>query len=62
MLGIQSGDLLTDDIHVNVEVTFDNKFIVDVSDGEAVLGGFHGTAEDVAADGLDDILHKLWFI
>lgn len=40
-------------------VTFDNKFIVDVSDDKAVPEGFHGIAEDVAADGLDDIFHEL---
>lgn len=59
MSGIQSGELLTDDIRVNVGVSFDNKFIVDVSDDKAVPEGFHGIEEDVAADGLDDIFHEL---
>lgn len=54
----ESAHLLTDDIQANVGITFDNKFIVDVSDDKAVLEGFHGIAEDVAADGLDDIFHK----
>lgn len=32
---------------------------MDVSDDEAVREGLHSIAEDVAADGLDDILHEL---
>ncbi len=40
-------------------VTFDNKFIVDVADDKAVPDSFHGIAEDVAADGLDDIFHEV---
>lgn len=31
---------------------------MDVPDDEAVPEGFHGVAEDVPADGLDDIFHK----
>ena len=32
---------------------------MDVSDDEAMPESFHGVAEDIAADGLDDIFHEL---
>ena len=32
---------------------------MDVTDDEAVPKSLHGVAEDVAADGLDDVLHEL---
>ena len=51
--------LLTDNIQVNIRAAFDDQLIMNVTDDEAVLESFHGVAKDVAADGLDDILHKL---
>lgn len=54
-----SAHLFTDDFPVNSGITFDDQFIMDVSDDEAVPEGLHSIAEDVAADGLDDILHEL---
>lgn len=54
-----SSHLLTDGIQVNAGTAFDDQFIMDVSDDEAVPECFHGIAEDIAADGLDDILHEL---
>ena len=38
---------------------FDDQLIVDVTDDEAVPKSLHGVTEDVAADGLDDVLHEL---
>lgn len=32
---------------------------MDVTEDEAVPKGFHGVAEDVATDSLDDVLHEL---
>ena len=32
---------------------------MDMTDDETVFEGLHGIAENVAADGLDDILHEL---
>ena len=43
----------------NVRAAFDDQLIMNVTDYEAVPEGFHGIAEDVAADGLNDVLHKL---
>lgn len=54
-----SAHLLADRIQVNIWVAFDNQFIMDVPDDEAVPEGFHGVAENVAADCLDDVLHEL---
>lgn len=54
--------LLANRIQVNIWAAFDDQLIMDVPDDEAVPEGFHGIAEDVAADGLDDVLHKLWTI
>ena len=51
--------LLADHFRVNSGVTFDDKFIVDVADDKAVAESLHSIAEDVTADGLDDILHEL---
>jgi len=55
----RSAHLLTDYIQVNISVAFDDQLIMNVTDDEAVPESFHGIAEDVAADGLDDILHEL---
>lgn len=46
-------------IQINVRAAFDDQLIVDVTDDEAVPKSLHGVAEDVAADGLDDVLHEL---
>lgn len=50
--------LFADCFQINAGAAFDYKFIVDVSDDEAVPEVFHSVAEDVPADGLDDIFHK----
>lgn len=55
----RSAHLLTDHIQVNIWAAFDNQLIMNVTDDEAVPESFHGVAKDVAADGLDDILHEL---
>lgn len=55
----RSAHLLTDHIQVNIGPAFDNKFIVHMSDYEAMPECLHGVAEDVAADSLDDVLHEL---
>ena len=51
--------LLADHIQVNVRAAFDDQLIMNVADNEAVAESFHSVAEDVAADGLDDVLHEL---
>lgn len=51
--------LFADDFQINARIAFDNQFIMDMSDDETMPEGLHGIAEDVAADGLDDILHEL---
>ena len=55
----RSAHLLTDHIQVNIRAAFDDQFIMNMTDDEAVPECFHGVTEDVAADGLDDILHEL---
>ena len=55
----RSSHLLTDYIEVNAGAAFYYQFIVDVSDDKAMGEGTHGIAEDVPADGLNDILNKL---
>lgn len=55
----RSAHLFTDHIQINVRAAFDDELIVDVTDDEAVPKSLHGVAEDVAADGLDDVLHEL---
>ena len=55
----RSAHLLTDDIQINIGTAFDNQLIMDVPDDEAVPESFHGVAEDVTADSLDDVLHEL---
>ena len=54
-----SSHLLTDDFQVNAGAAFDDQFIMDVSDDEAVPESFHGVAEDVPADSLHDVFHEL---
>ena len=55
----RSAHLLTDHIQVSIKAAFDDQLIVNVTDDEAVSESLHGVAEDVAADSLDDVLHKL---
>ena len=55
----RSAHLLTDHIQVNIKAAFDDQLIMNVTDDEAVSESFHGVTEDVAADGLDDVLHEL---
>ena len=55
----RSARLLTDHIQINVGAAFDDQLIMNMADDEAVPEGFYGVAEDVAADGLDDVLHEL---
>ena len=54
-----SAHLFTDSFEIDAGITFDDQFIMDMSDDEAVPESFHGVAEDVSADGLHDVLHKL---
>lgn len=53
-----SAHLLTDGFQVNIRVAFDDQFIMDVTDDKAVPECFHGVAEDVTTDSLDDVLHE----
>ena len=53
-----SSHLLTNDLQINAGVAFDNQFIMDVSDDKAVPECFHGIAENITADCLDDILNE----
>ena len=55
----RSAHLLTDHIQVNVRTAFDDQLIMNMTDDEAVPESFHSVTEDVTADCLDDILHKL---
>ena len=55
----RSSHLFADDIQINSRAAFDDKLIMNVTDDEAVPESFHGVAEDVAADSLDDVLHEL---
>ena len=50
--------MLTDRIQVNVRTAFDDQLIMNVADDEAVPERFHSVTEDVAADGLDDVLYE----
>lgn len=56
-----SAHLFTDSFQINSGITFDDKLIMDVSDDKAVPECLHGIAENVVADGLDDILNGLLF-
>ena len=50
--------LFADSFQVNAGAAFNDQLIVDMSDDEAVPEGFHSVAEDVPANGLNDIFHK----
>ena len=54
-----SAHLFTDNFQVNSGIAFDDKFVVNMPDDKAVAKSFHSIAEDVAADGLNDILYEL---
>ena len=54
----RSAHLLTDHIQVNARTAFDDQLIMNVADDEAVPERFHSVTEDVAADGLDDVLYE----
>lgn len=58
----RSAHLLANHIQVNIRVAFDDQLIMNVTDDEAVPESLHGVTEDVAADGLNDVLHKLLLI
>ena len=51
--------LLANHTQVNVRAAFDDQLIMNVTDDKAVPERFHGVAENVAADCLDDVLHEL---
>ena len=55
----RSAHLFTDYIQVNIRAAFNDQLIMNVTNDETVSESFHGVAEDVAADCLDDILHEL---
>ena len=55
----RSAHLLADHIQVNIRAAFDDKLIMNMTDDEAVPESFHGVAEDVSADGLNNVLHEL---
>ena len=50
--------LFTDDLQVDSGIAFDNQFIMNMPDDKTMAKSFHSVAENVAADGLDDILHE----
>lgn len=54
----ESAHLFADSFQINAGAAFNDQFIMDMSDDKAVPEGFHGVAEDVPADGLNDIFHK----
>lgn len=51
--------LLTDGVNADIPVAFDDKFIMDMANNITASQRLHGIAEDVPADGLDDVLHEL---
>ena len=55
----RSAHLLTDHIQVNIRTALDDQLIMNMTDDEAVPESLHGIAKDVAADGLNDVLHEL---
>ena len=55
----RSAHLLTDHIQVNIRAAFDDQLIVNVTDDKTVPESLHGTTEDIATHGLDDVLHEL---
>ena len=61
MFGIQTGDLpiCSQTALRATGVAFYNQFIMDMSDYKTMPESLHGITEDIAADGLDDVLHEL---
>ena len=55
----RSAHLLTNNIQVNIGTAFDDQLVMNMSYNEALPERLHGVTEDVAADGLNDVLHKL---
>lgn len=53
-----STHLLTYDFQVNSGVAFYDKFIMDMPDDKTMTESLRSIAEDISADGLDDILNK----
>lgn len=54
----RSAHLFADSFQINARATFNDQLIMNVSDDEAVPESFHGVAEDIPADGLDDVFHE----
>ena len=54
----RSAHLFADSFQINAGATFNDQLIMNVSDDEAVPESFHGVAEDIPADGLDDVFHE----
>lgn len=54
----RSAHLLADHIQVNIGTAFDNQLIMNMTDDEAMPERFHSVTENVAADGLDDVLYE----
>lgn len=52
--------MFADRFQANSRSAFNDQFIVDMSDDETVPEGFHGVAEDVPADGLNNVFHEFW--
>ena len=55
----RSAHLFTDHIQVNIRAAFDDQLIMNMTDDEAMTESLHGVTENVAANGLDDVLHEL---
>lgn len=51
--------LLTDDIQGDLRAAFNDRFIMNMANDEAVGEGVHGKTKKIAGDSLDDILHEL---
>ena len=50
--------LFADGGDADILPTFDNQFIVDMAHNSTAAQGLHGIAEDIPADGLDDVFHE----
>ena len=59
---LRSAHLHTDSFQINNSAAFDDQLIMNMTDDEAVSESLHGKAENISADGLDDILHELWTV
>ena len=55
----RSAHLLANHIQVTIRAAFDDQLIMNVTDDEAVPESLHGVTENVAANGLDDVLQEL---